>query len=438
LGEIEAVLSQHEAVKEVVVTLNAAAGNPRLVAYLTTAAEVPTAGLKEWLKARLPDYMVPSQFVVLAKLPLTPNGKIDRKALPSPDILSSQKHYQTPRNTVELQLAQIWEQVLEVRPIGIFENFFELGGHSLLAVRLMAQIEQQFQKHLPLTTLFQHATIAQLATMLRQPQTAALPWSPLVAIQVQGAKPPLFCVHPVGGNVLCYVELAQSLGMAQPVYGLQAFGMETGQVPYTLVIEIAQFYLHALQTVQSQGPYQLVGWSFGGLVAFEIARQLQTQGESVSLLALLDTAVPALVKEPPEPEDEAQLLVDLFREELSLSLEQLRPLTPEEQLTYVVAQGKQVALFPPEMDVVQARRLLQLYKINVAAGRRYQPQLYQGPIILFQATEDRPNWLTEPDYGWQDYATAGVAIIPIPGNHENLVKSPQVQILAEHLKSYLK
>jgi acyl carrier protein len=148
----------------------------------------------------------------LDKLPLTPNGKIDRRALPAPDALFISKHYQAPRDTVELQLVHIWENVLKVSPIDIRENFFSVGGHSLLAIRLMAQIEQQFEKHLPLATLFQNATIEQLAILLRQP-TEAFRWSPLVAIQAQGEKTSLFGVHPGGGNVLCYFELAQQLGI---------------------------------------------------------------------------------------------------------------------------------------------------------------------------------------------------------------------------------
>ncbi len=445
-GEIEAVLTQHDVIKETVVSLHEREGNPSLAAYivivnhpLTINNYQLTIDLRDWLKARLPNYMIPSHFTVLEQLPLTPNGKIDRKALPAPDALFTNKHYQAPRDTLELQLVQIWENVLEARPIGISNNFFELGGHSLLAVRLMAQIEQQFEKHLPLATLFQNATIEQLATLLRQ-QTGVLPWSPLVAIQAKGEKPPLFCIHPAGGNVLCYFELAQQLGVEQPFYGLQAFGLEAGQAPYTQVIDMAGFYLETLQTMQPQGSYQLAGWSFGGLAAFEIARQLQAQGESVSLLALLDAAAPSVIQEHQEPEDDAQLIVELLQEEeISLSLEHLQQLTPDEQLSYVIEQGRQANLFSSDIDVAQAKRLLRVYKINAEAGRCYQPQFYHGKIILFQSTEkteDMP--IKEPDYGWGDYVTEGVEIIQVPGNHQNMVKSPHVQTLAELLKRHLK
>ncbi|MCP5003307.1 MAG: amino acid adenylation domain-containing protein, partial [Planctomycetes bacterium] len=279
LSEIEFTLIRHEVVKEAVVVLYDKEDNPCLSAYITLAMPIDeVAGiLRTWLKGRLPEYMVPADFTVLEKLPLTPNGKVDRKAFPEPDTLLTGKYYQAPRETVELQLAQIWENVLDIRPVGISDNFFELGGHSLLAIRLMTQIEQQLKKQLPLTTLFQNTTIEQFATILRK-QAEPLPWSSLVAIQPKGEKLPIFCVHPAGGNVFCYLELAQHLGEEQPFYGLQSFGFEAGQVAHTHVVEMARFYLDEVQTLHPHGPYQLAGWSFGGLVAFEMAIQLQTQG----------------------------------------------------------------------------------------------------------------------------------------------------------------
>ncbi len=440
LSEIEVNLSQHEVVKEAVVVLHNQEDNSCLAAYVTLAMPIDelNANMRSWLKARLPENMIPASFTVLDKLPLTPNGKIDRKALPTPDVLLTKKNYQIPRDAVELRLVQIWESVLDKRPIGISDNFFGLGGHSLIAVRLMAQIEQQFKKHLPLATLFQNTTIEQLATILRK-QVDPLPWSSLVAIQPKGEKPPFFCVHPAGGNVLCYLGLAQHLGKEQPFYGLQAFGMEAGQVPYTQVIDMAKFYLDEVLSLQPEGPYQLGGWSLGGLVAFEIACLLQAKGESVSLLALLDTPVPSSTQEHHGPGDDAQLLVDLFaEEEISLSLEHLRQLTPEKQLNYVIEQGKKVNLFPLDIDLTQAQRLMNVYKTNVAAANRYEPNTYRGKIILLQATERGEDISLEPDLGWGVYTTEGVDIIQVPGNHQNMMKSPQIEILAEQLKVCLK
>ncbi|MCP5003726.1 MAG: amino acid adenylation domain-containing protein, partial [Planctomycetes bacterium] len=364
LSEIEVNLGQHETVKDAVVILQNNENNPVLAAYITLA--MPTdevAGiLRTWLKSRLPEYMVPASFTVLEELPLTPNGKIDRKALPAPETLLTKKYYRAPRETVEFQLVRIWENVLDIRPVGIRDNFFELGGHSLLAVRLMSQIEQQFKKKLPLTTLFQNTTIEQFATILRK-QAEPLPWSSLVAIQPKGEKLPIFCVHPAGGNVLCYLELAQHLGEEQPFYGLQSFGLETGQVPHTQVVDMAALYLNEVQTLHPHGPYQLAGWSFGGLVAFEMALRLQIQGKSVSLLALLDRPAPSTTQKYLGPDYNAQLLVKMFTEvDIDISLEHMKKLTPDEQLTYIIEQGKRVGLFPPDVDLAQAKRYLQTQK----------------------------------------------------------------------------
>jgi amino acid adenylation domain-containing protein len=398
-----------------------------------------THSLRNDLLKCLPDYMVPSFFTVLDKLPLTANGKIDRKALPAPETFSSHKHYQAPRGKLELELVQIWENVLNVRPIGVFDNFFELGGHSLLAVRLMAQIEQQFNQHLPLATLFQGATIEQLAIHLRQPTDTEV-WSPLVPIQPKGDKTPLFCVHPGGGHVLCYFELAQHLGAEQPFYGLQAFGMEASQKPKTTVEEMATDYLNVLQTVQKQGPYQLVGWSFGGVVAFEMARQLQAQGESVSFLGLLDTVTPAWFADNPKESEanEAQLLVDLFAEtNLALSVEQLQPLNLDEQLNYVIAQGQQANLFSPEVKPAHIKRLLDVYQANRKAFQRYQSQVYHGKLTVFSATDRQDQLSPESSLGWEKFTTKAVESYPVPGNHYNMVRSPNVQALAKQLKRCL-
>jgi thioesterase domain-containing protein len=358
--------------------------------------------------------MVPSFLITLEAMPLTPNGKIDREALAQLSLDKKEKDsllnqsYIAPRDRLELQLVQIWEEVLEVHPIGIRENFFDLGGHSLLAVRLMAQIKQQLETHLhlPLATLFQANTIEQLAVLIRHRWAAEkVEWSPLVAIQPKGTKPPLFCVHPTGGNVLCYFELAKSLGTEQPFYGLQAIGLEKGQVPYSQVEEMASFYIEALLRVQPEGCYHLAGWSFGGLVAFEMARQLEAQNKVVSLLALLDTVVPSvMLRRCQVPEDEASFLVNLFGDEgVDLSLDHLRQLSPDEQVAYAIERSQQANLFLPDVDLAQARRFIEIYKSNEQAARHYQPQGYQGKVILFQASETVAEFGLS-GLGWGEFA----------------------------------
>ncbi|NEO15135.1 MAG: amino acid adenylation domain-containing protein [Moorea sp. SIO3F7] len=231
LGEIESVLNTHPQIQQtVVIAREDLPGNKRLVAYIVVEESLSTNQLREFLKQKLPDYMVPSAFVTLDTLPLTPNGKVDRKSLPAPDgVFSRVEEYVAPRTTIELQLTQIWSEVLNLTSVGVQDNFFELGGHSLLAVRLMSKIQQQFQINLPLATLFQSPTIEQLASLLGSSVNTQNPI--LVGIKTSGNQPPLFCIHPVGGNVLCYAELARHLAQDYPVYGLQSLGLDGQQQP---------------------------------------------------------------------------------------------------------------------------------------------------------------------------------------------------------------
>ena len=288
------MLRQHPAVREtVVIARDDGLGEKWLAAYIVSRREpTPTVNeLSSFLHEKLPAYMVPSTFMFLDELPLTPNGKVDRRTLPAPDRVGSTRRgiRVAPRDTLELQLVQIWEDILGLRPVGVTDNFFDLGGHSLLAVRLIARIHKQFGQKLPLPTLFQGATIEQLAGVLRRSPTP-LRCSPLVGIHLGGSGRPFFCVHPVGGSILCYAGLSRRLGPDQPFYGLQHPGLDGEWAPYTRIEEMASDYLTALRAVQPEGPYLLGGWSLGGIVAFEMAQQLEARGQKVALLALLDAS----------------------------------------------------------------------------------------------------------------------------------------------------
>ena len=298
LGEIEAALSQHPAVQQaVVVAREDCTGNKRLVAYIVSQSEtLPSSGdWRAFLKQQLPDYMVPSAFVVLESFPLTPNGKVDRRALPEPQVDHAEPKFVAGRDALEAQLVNLWENILCVHPIGITDDFFSLGGHSLLGVRLFAQIEEKFGKRLPLTTLFQAPTIEQLAEVLRRDSWSP-PWSSLVPIQPGGSRPAFYCVHEYDGNVLHYRELARALGPDQPFFGLQAQGADGKRPPLSRFEDIAAHYVEEIRAFQPEGPYVLGGSSYGGLVAFEMAQQLYAQGQKVALLALFDTWSPGYLK----------------------------------------------------------------------------------------------------------------------------------------------
>src|SRR5713101_7462066 len=291
-GEIESALAKLPGVREcaVVATANGS-GDRRLVGYVVPhqAESLVTNDLQICLREKLPDYLVPSAFVVLDGLPLTTSGKLNRRALPAPEISDRKPELAgaAPRTPTEKLLAEIWRDVLGVADIGIHENFFDLGGHSLLAVRLFAQVEKRFGRRWPLATLFRAPTIAQFGATIEKEWSPK--WSSLVAIKRNGSKPPFFCVHGLGGNVLEFSDLARRLDDDQPFYGLQSQGLDGKRPLLSSVEDMAAHYLKEMRELQPVGPYFIGGRSLGGTIAFEMACQLSAQDKEVGLLALLDT-----------------------------------------------------------------------------------------------------------------------------------------------------
>ncbi|MBD2253936.1 amino acid adenylation domain-containing protein [Nostoc parmelioides FACHB-3921] len=351
------------------------------------------------------------------------------RGLPKLIHKEQRKAFNAPRNLWEFQLVQIWEDILGIHPVSVQDNFFELGGHSLLAVRLVSRIQKHFQINLPLSILFQYPTIEQLSSFLDSP-TDTLSWSALVPIRIKGNLSPLFCVHPGGGNVLCYHHLAYYLHPERPFYGLQCVGLNPQNQPHTSIEQMATHYIKELQTVQPHGPYFLSGWSFGGLVAFEMAQQLSRQGEQIALLALIDTTPPALSYQGEI--DYAFLLVELFKDRLEICLEELRQLAPEEQVIYVVEQAKQKNIYIETFDFDQAPHLLKILQINAQALQDYQPQFYSGSIVLLKAAE------TEEDFesSWKELVEQ-IETVVVPGNHISMMSPPHIQILVQKIQDFL-
>ncbi|HEY5814693.1 MAG TPA: thioesterase domain-containing protein, partial [Terrimicrobiaceae bacterium] len=315
LGEVEAALSGESGVAQVAVTARGEAPEDKqLVAYLVPAAgaRLEPAALRRSLKERLPDYLVPSAFVVLEALPLMSNGKLDIQSLPLPDRSNgaSGGSFAAPRDALEAELAKIWEEVLDVRPIGVTDNFFELGGHSLLAVRLFAKIERIFEKSLPLVSLFHGPTVEQLAEVVRSKRSKLSEVTPdeqcaqngssafdssLMTIQSCGSKRPLFLVPSgIGGEagLVTLAKLVSPWGKERPVYALKPRGLDGRQKCHPSVNAMAADYIRAIRTIQPQGPYFLAGECQGGVVAFEMARQMDAQGQRIGALVLLDTLAP--------------------------------------------------------------------------------------------------------------------------------------------------
>jgi amino acid adenylation domain-containing protein len=443
LGEIAAVLGEHPAVREVEVLAPLdASGDRRLQAYLVTDSEVAlSAGaLDAALAGRLPDYMIPSVFVFLEALPRTPSGKLDRRALAGikPEMAGGHGPTVAPRDALELELVQIWEELLDTRPIGVTDDFFARGGHSLLAVRLMACLERRLGRALPVAALFQHSTVEALAAALRH-ETEPLAQSSLVALQPGGSATPFFCVHPVGGNVFCYVELARHLGPEQPFYALQALGLDGSQQPLSRVEEMAAHYLETIRGVQPQGPYLLGGWSVGGLIAFEMARQLQARGQEVGLLVLMDSRAQQPHDELEEGGDLEPLAIfaldlGLSLDRLALSAEELGRLSTDEKLALVLEEAKAAKKLPPEVGLPEARHLFRVFESTLIAEERYDPRPYPGQVYLFRARDGSGKETLSSDLGWGRYAQGGVTVEEISGDHFSFLQQPHVAQLAERLE----
>jgi aspartate racemase len=431
LGEIEAVLLQHPFVREAAVMVR----EQRLVAYVVRSAEANgvelASALREVIGAKLPEYMVPAFFVELDALPLTSNGKLDRRALPAVEVGAHIKNdYVAPRDKVEAQLASLWAKIVQINVVGVTDNFFALGGDSLLAARLFAQIHNRFGKHLPLSTLFAAPTIEQLAKTLRV--EGGVTWSSLVPIQPHGSKPPLFCIHAAGANVLIYRPLSRHLGEDQPVYALQAQGLD-GREPYRRVEDMAAHYIREIRAFQPNGPYYLLGASFGGLVLYEMAQQLLAAGQQVAFLGMLNTNCP----------------VYSLRKKLTTHLGHLKQRGARRYFSDLSGALKQrfnsthsAGSRPAEVQSVvqdpQDAALVRTVAAILEAEQNYRPvnRRYPGKITFFWA-EDAPQDFEDNRSGWTSVAGGGCEIHVVPGTHTKMREEPHVQKLVEKLKPCL-
>lgn len=419
LGEIEEVLARHPLIREaVVVAVDDEHRGKSLVAHIVSAEGSTEKGpnLREYLRRTLPDYMMPSAFVFARSLPKTPNGKIDRRALserPFPGIRAHAPVEQA-EDKLEQQILDIWQEALGQKPLSVLDNFFDLGGHSLLAARVMHRISRVTGQIVPLAVLFEAPTVRQMAALLRDKA-----WSQrvscLVPIEPNGSRPSLFCVHGVGGNVLGFHELARRMAPDYPVYGLQSRGLDGNSSPFTQVEEMAAHYIREMRSVQPEGPFLVGGYSFGGLVAYEMAQQLTRGGEQVALLALLDSYPGNL-----EP----------------LSLSMLRLARNPARLAVVrdfsaIAKGsvrrrlKNFFLSPVLKRVLHA---------NQHAAASYKLRPYQGKTTLFRAQEFSLRSVSDPHAEWLELAAGGLDVHEIAGGHGDLLVPPQVDELARKLK----
>jgi amino acid adenylation domain-containing protein len=437
LGEIEARIAEQHGVREAVVLAREdTPGDKRLVAYYTGDQDVALGAetLRAHLSGQLPEYMVPAAYVRMKSLPLTRNGKVDRKALPQPEVNAyAVAGYEAPRGEVEGVLADLWAKLLKLDRVGRNDDYFALGGHSLLAVQLFSQIEKHFGIDLPLATLYKAPTIELLARIVSEGGRSDLEAS-LVPINATGRKPPLYCASGIGGGVLVFRDLAVKLGPDQPFYGLQPKREGGKNVPVIKLAEIASGYIQAIQQIQPCGPYYLSGYSFGGLVAFEMAQQLVRAGFTVAFLGLFDTTAPVRVKTS---------RTDLFPRRTYG--------TTWQRTLEIVCSGD---AFGKIRDIIRRRkfwaqeRLARALKLSLPAeletlkgsqgfaALNYVGEPYAGPITLFRSQLRPANELWSRTLGWEQVASE-IEVHDIPGDHLSIYSGDNIGPLASMLESCL-
>jgi amino acid adenylation domain-containing protein len=427
LGEIESALSSHASVSQcAVVAREDEPGDRRLVAYVVAAAGsgIEVGELRRYLGRRLPEYMVPAAFMELESLPLSPNGKLDRKQLPAPDWKS--KEYEAPVGETERVVAEVFAEVLKLERAGREDNFFEQGGHSLLATRLVSQIRQRLSVELPLRALFEAPTVQKLAEKVVEQQGAAYEhpgsyFDTLLPLRKEGHLSPLFCIAPAGGFSWPYAGLLPHIPDGHPVYGLQVPSYTAPNKRHDTIEDLASDYIAWIRTVCPEGPYLLLGWSFGGLVAFEIATQLEAAGQPVALVALLDS-YPATEPIPAQTIDEQTILRMMIEVLGSYETTKASQATSLDRST-VVSLLKESG-FLPDMTLNAIENLVHTIvstmETHIHWSRRYQPiSSLRTELTLFVALQEKETSVAEC---WKPYLLSKPDVYGISTTHANMTR----------------
>lgn len=445
-GEVENTLMSHPKVPEAAVDARGEGEQKQLVAWVCAKrgnnadlAESDRSPLRDELRAHLrallPDWMIPDRFVFVEMLPLTPNGKIDRRALvvPNSDTWETGKEYTAPRNLTEEMLCAVFADILGMARVSIHGNFFDLGGNSLLAIRLLSSIRKAFKVDIPLRAVFQYPTPKELATAIRAKEE----WKPAILLPLksggqssaQGA--PLFCIHPVGGGAFCYRELVNSLNTERMVYGIQAVGFEGETAPLTDIATMAARYVAEITSLFPEGPYHLYGWSLGGVIAFEMARQLRNADREVGLLVLADTFCPDPNAIREEPEDNAillHLLAEVGEVEPAFFRE-IQNAAPEDRLTRI---RKRLTSGSNAVDSGEVDRLMRIFRANLRAVSAYRPSPLEKNIVFLSADERIEGKVDPVESGWRGVAKH-IERHSVSGNHFTMHRQPGIQDIAKLL-----
>lgn len=454
-GEITATLTAHPKVDEAAVLVRRRdARDPQLVAHVACGGQEPPSvqDLRHFLGQRLPEYMIPAQWAFLETLPKNRNGKVDSRALATVDPSQANSPKAPPRDDMERELVGIWQELLELDTVGIDDSFFELGGHSLLAMRMIHRLKSAFGVELPLATLLQANSIAGLAMALRHANPEARR-QVVVSMGGNTSGQPFFCVHPGMGEVLCYSALASHMG-DRPFYGLRdPFLDRTDEEPMAIEARAAH-YVEALLRVQSEGPFSIGGFSFGGILAYEMAHQLEERGHQVDLVALIDSGSPWLIQRVYAQADDA-LLLTIIASELGGSgnaeggpdeslLEELRQLDGSERIAAVKRRFERSEFLAPGFEPEMVEQQLRVFRERVRSSQRYSPPPIAGRTIFLAAegTSDVPTLQPHLEagdrtMGWSPGLRHSLETYSVSGMHGSLLAEPHVSQLASLLKTCL-
>ncbi|MDO6429754.1 amino acid adenylation domain-containing protein [Flavitalea sp. BT771] len=439
-GEIEAALVSYPAVKEAVIK----GKDDQLIAYVILqqpASEIPmiasslSRDLRQMLKELLPEHMIPQYVIILDKFPLTSNGKIDRNALPDPSPeVARDTTYAPPRTATEKLVAHAWSTYLSQDQIGLHDDYFDLGGSSVSGLQIMTFLEKNTGKRLPLSTLFRAPTVEKLSALL-DADKPSISWEPLVLIRPGVERPPLYILQGYGMNVIGFNNIARYMHPDQPVYGFQPKGLNGIDEPHGTIEAIAMEYVEAILRVNPDGPYYLAGYSYGGVVAFEMAQQLVARGKQIGMLAIIDTYTNNMKNERGWA---AALLRKVFRQfpKFRFVLKNLRKY-PKPTIAY-----------QRDFFTRKIRAFLDLFRSSrgpstpeeriddqyVKAYENYRMRLYDGSIDLFRV-KIRLYFLDDLEYmGWRPFVSKEITIHEVPGDHSTFLLSPNDQAFAAILQ----
>jgi aspartate racemase len=436
-GEIVAALERLDRVRQAVVIVREdRPGDRRLVSYVVSADGQPldTGAIAASLAEALPSFMLPSAYVQVSSLPMTPAGKLNVRSLPAPAPSAGLTGLTDPSNEAERQLTEVWKRVLGLERVGVDDDFFELGGHSLTAIRLVADVERLMGIRIPMSTLFEAPTVRKLARLLST-EGWTPEWNCLVPVCTSGCLPPVFCVHGYGNQVLWLSGMSRELGTDQPLYGLQPQGLDGRTEPLQSIGSMAARYIAEIRSVVRQGPYYLLGFSLGGAVAFEMARQLEASGQRVAFLGLIDSGFPGVQDTWTVP-----LLV-----RLRLHVREIAKRDPADAVRYM---GHRVRSLWRRIAADRDSRAVSTRRVASAsetAWRSYVPVAWTGRLTFFASTErgetiwedSRVRWRKDSHERWSTVVLGEMEVVPVHGTHASILKGANLIGLAEAVRNSL-